>query len=1239
MDTGATHSFVSSGLISAAGIVTKPLVEAFVAQQADGSQITVQEQVDGTLRFRGNVRAAVTLRVLPSLLTGVDVILGMDWLHANNVVLHTGSDLCTLRVRGRTCTLRPQPQNQPVSPGDARLAAFCALRHSPQFMTGEQARRALKEGCHSWLAVVQLPSPRVEVQASVASVVGDAQPSADSGVNAVELQQLLKKHESVFQPLRELPPMRDVHHTIPTVPGAPPPYRKSYRLSPAEQQEVKQQVADLLEKGYIEPSCSPYGAPVLFVQKKDGTLRMCVDYRALNKVTVRDRYPLPRIDDLLDKIGKCSVFSSLDLQAGYHQVRIPAEDVPKTSFVTDIGQFQYKVLCFGLTNAPATFQRLMNHVFRECIGKYVLVYLDDILVMSETPEEHLKHLDQVLRRLSAHKLFAKLSKCEWARTSLKFLGHVVSAGSVSVDPDKAKALREWSVPRDLKSLRGFLGLANYFRKFIPHYSEIAAPLTDMTGPLGKEYPWQAWRDAELAAFTDVKGALTNPPVLALPDFTKPFTVMSDASDVGCGAVLLQDGRPVAYTSHKFTPPERRYTVGERELLALVRALGEWRCYLEGSEVVLLTDHKPLVYIQTQATLSHRQTRWVEFLSRFNCCVEYLKGSDNIADPLSRDPAFVAVLHNVYAAVLTRARTTAQAADTVADSVMDDSPSRGEENDASDTHNIEVEPSHVHQESATEGEGGMSTDQEENAEMRDTGEMSAPMDAPASEELLVDIIRRSYASDKRFADPQFTRPYVQDSTGLWLLGSRVTVPDVPELRNKVIAMHHEPVWAAHRGINRTVELVARDYWWPTLRADVTAFVQTCDSCQRMKASNQRKGGELLPLPVPERPWSGVSMDLIVKLPRTDAGYDSVLVFVDRLTKYALFVPTVETLTAKQFAELFMMHVVARFGLPDTVVSDRGPQFNNEYWREVCGQVDMLRCLSSAYHPQTDGQTERMNRVLEDMLRHYVSPTTNDWDTLLPMAQFAVNNSWQEAVQTTPFVLNHGWHPRTPASAVAAAPIKVPSAAEYVTAMREELARAKKCMRAAQDRMATQANTKRRPVQYAVDQLVMLSTANLRSRPGAQQSRKLQPRWVGPFEILSLVGKAAVRLHLTKGYERIHDVFHVSLIRPYKPREGEQTWMTQPLPLRWEGNEPMYEVEAVLDHQCKPLKTGRGARRRAVPGQSQITAYYVKWRGYGADHNQWLPAEDLAGAAELVAAYRRAKGLSEDAYACAACAHLV
>ena len=425
-----------------------------------------------------------------------------------------------------------------------------------------QFKRAVKKGCTPLLIYLK------DVQ--------NKEPSSRLENNLIG--SLVKEYEDIFQPIPTgLPPVREMAHTIPLEEGHKPHFRPIYRLSPLEIEEAKRQITEYIHKGWIEPSSSPYGSPILFVKKKDGGLRMVIDYRALNKLTIKNRYPLPRIDDLFDQLAGSRVFSSLDLAQGYHQIQILEEDVPKTAFRVPFGHYQFKVLSFGLTNAPATFQGVMNRIFQQHLGKFVLVYLDDILVFSKTQEEHLEHLRKVFEILRENKLFAKLTKCRFAKSELEYLGHVVGKDGIKVDPRKIETVTTWARPNDVSQLRSFLGLSNYFRRFIQGYSTLVAPLTHLTR---KDVKY-IWTEQCQESFEGVKYALTHAPVLSLPIFGERFEVICDASLLGIGVVLLHIGRPIVFESHKLTPPKRNYYTCEHELTSIVHALRTWCYYLEG----------------------------------------------------------------------------------------------------------------------------------------------------------------------------------------------------------------------------------------------------------------------------------------------------------------------------------------------------------------------------------------------------------------------------------------------------------------------------------------------------------------------------------------------------------------------------------------------------------------------------------------------------------------------------------
>ncbi|GIL78503.1 hypothetical protein Vretimale_6069 [Volvox reticuliferus] len=524
-----------------------------------------------------------------------------------------------------------------------------------------------------------------------------------------------------------------------------------------------------------------------------------------------------------------------------------------------------------------------------------------------------------------------------------------------------------------------VGLTNYFRKFISGYSSLAAPLTSLTRKDAFQSP-EAWTPDCQAAFDAIKHAVANDVVLHFPDYSLPFRVelISDASLQGSGAVLVQNGRPIAFTSKKFSPAERGYTTGEQELLAIIHALREWRCYLEGHPFVVKTDHKPLTFLQGVPTLNCRQARWLEYMARFNFTWEHLSGSLNVADALSRHPS----LHAVILSVVTRRQSAA-------------------------------------------------------SEVTTSG--------------FAQRIVQGYASDSWFKDARNLEPYKQER-GLWIRtdGERrqIVVPNDDLLRRDILARLHKDPLAGHVGVTRLVELACRNFWWSSLAQDAARFVQQCDDCQRSKPLSGKQAGLLQPLPIPVAPWESVSLDFVVGLPPSEGGNDAVLVMVDRLTKMVHLAPTTTSVTAEQTARLFFDNVVRLHGIPKSVISDRGPQFGGKFWASLGDLVNVRVNLSTAYHPQTDGQTERMNRTFGDMRRTYAGSNPRAWDTFLSAAEFAMNNAVNRSTGQSPFFLNYGFHPAIPLARELDVP--APAAKAFVRSYNDRMDEAKHLLEAAQQR---------------------------------------------------------------------------------------------------------------------------------------------------------------------------------------------
>ncbi|KAK1698898.1 hypothetical protein QYE76_015595 [Lolium multiflorum] len=444
---------------------------------------------------------------------------------------------------------------------------------------------------------------------------------------------VVNEFKDVFpKELPGMPPDREIEFTIDLIPGTAPIAQPPYKMGPKELVELKAQIDELEQKGFIQESVSPWGTPVIFVDKRDGGKRMCGDYRNLNNVTIKNKYPLPRIQDLFDQVQGAGVFSKIDLRSGYHQIKIKKEDVPKTAFVSRYGHHEYLVVPFGLTNAPAIFMNLMNKIFMKYLDKFVIVFIDDILIYSKDKEEHAKHLKIVLQTLREHQLYAKFSKCKFWLDSVEFLGHVITKEGIAVNPSKVQSVLEWKSPKNVKEIRGFLGMAGYYRRFIEGFSKIAGPMTKL---LKKNTPF-VWTDECEASFQTLKDKLTTAPVLAVPEPGKDYTVYCDASKNGLGCVLMQDRKVIAYGSRQLKPHEHNYPVHDLELAAVVYALKSWRQFLYGSKCELYTDHKSLKYFFTQKELNMRQKRWLELIKDYDLKINYTPGKANVvADALSR----------------------------------------------------------------------------------------------------------------------------------------------------------------------------------------------------------------------------------------------------------------------------------------------------------------------------------------------------------------------------------------------------------------------------------------------------------------------------------------------------------------------------------------------------------------------------------------------------------------------------
>ncbi|KAL0559480.1 hypothetical protein IC582_004091 [Cucumis melo] len=1102
-DSGSSHSFISSAFVSHARLEVEPLHHVLSVSTPSGECMLSKEKVKACqIEIAGHV-IEVTLIVLDML--DFDVILGMDWLAVN----HASID----------CSRKEVTFNPPS------MASFKfkggGSKSLPQVISAIRASKLLSQGTWGILASV-VDTREADVSLSSEPVVRD--------------------YPDVFpEELPGLPPHREVEFAIELEPGTVPISRAPYRMAPAELKELKVQLQELLDKGFIRPSVSPWGAPVLFVKKKDGSMRLCIDYRELNKVTVKNRYPLPRIDDLFDQLQGATVFSKIDLRSGYHQLRIKDEDVPKTAFRSRYGHYEFIVMSFGLTNAPAVFMDLMNRVFREFLDTFVIVFIDDILIYSKTEAEHEEHLRMVLQTLRDNKLYAKFSKCEFWLKQVSFLGHVVSKDGVSVDPAKIEAVTGWTRPSTVSEVRSFLGLAGYYRRFVENFSRIATPLTQLTR---KGAPF-VWSKACEDSFQTLKQKLVTAPVLTVPDGSGSFVIYSDASKKGLGCVLMQQGKVVAYASRQLKSHEQNYPTHDLELAAVVFALKIWRHYLYGEKIQIFTDHKSLKYFFTQKELNMRQRRWLELVKDYDCEILYHPGKANVvADALSRK-----VSHS--AALITRQAPLHR-----------------------DLERAEIAVS----------VGAV------------TMQLAQLTVQPTLRQKIIDAQSNDpYLVEKRgLAEAGQTAEFSLSSDGGLLFERRLCVPSDSAVKTELLSEAHSSPFSMHPGSTKMYQDLKRVYWWRNMKREVAEFVSKCLVCQQVKAPRQKPAGLLQPLSIPEWKWENVSMDFITGLPRTLRGFTMIWVVVDRLTKSAHFVPGKSTYTASKWAQLYMSEIVRLHGVPVSIVSDRDARFTSKFWKGLQTAMGTRLDFSTAFHPQTDGQTERLNQVLEDMLRACALEFPGSWDSHLHLMEFAYNNSYQATIGMAPFEALYGKCCRSPVcwDEVGEQRLMGP---ELVQSTNEAIQKIRSRMHTAQSRQKSYADVRRKDLEFEIGDKVFLKVAPMRGVVRFERRGKLSPRFVGPFEILERIGPVAYRLALPPSLSTVHDVFHVSMLRKYVP-DPSHVVDYEPL----EIDENLSYVEQPVEVLAREVKTLRN---------KEIPLVKVLWRNHRVEEATWEREDDM------------------------------
>ncbi|KAJ1703813.1 hypothetical protein LUZ63_003592 [Rhynchospora breviuscula] len=1115
LDSGSTHSFVNPNVLQELEcnlIQTAPMVVTV----ANGARMVTDLQCEALQFSIQGHTFEKDVRVLD--VTGYDMILGLDWLTslgpmqvdwgAGRIAFKQGDKDVQLQVREEVAKIKFIKEDVDLE-------------------------KEMRKG--SEILMAQIFSTEVEeekIEQNAACVQGAFFLSGAPCAQSAPILSVLEQHKVVFEEPTALPPRRTVDHAVPLLPDSKPINQRPYRYSYFQKVEIEKIVTELLKNQLIQPSSSPFASPVLLVKKKDGSWRMCIDYRQLNSTTVKNKYPILVIDDLLDELKGAKVFSKIDLRSGYHQIRMKDEDRYKTAFRTHEGHYEFNVMSFGLTNAPATFQALMNGVFKPYLRRFLLVFFDDILVYSQSMEEHKEHLSLTLELLSKNQLFAKMSKCEFGLEEIEYLGHIISHNGVATDPKKIEAMCNWPSPRTVKELRGFLGLTGYYRKFVKNYGIIAKPLTDQL----KKNSFH-WNDKAEMAFNTLKSAMASAPVLAMPDFTQPFVLETDACDKGIGAVLMQNRQPLAYLSKSLGPKSIGLSTYEKEFLALLTAVQKWKHYLIGGQFIIKTDQIALKHLLEQRVNHAMQHKGLCKLMGMDYKIEYKRGVDNkVADALSRRE--------------------------------------------------------VHPETEMQAVAGVHPEVQSGvqAEMQAVTELIPQW---------VEELKSSYIGDEwaqelqnKWENEELDKDKYSFQQGLFRYKNRLCVGATNGWRIRLVREVHSTCIGGHSGVLPTYQRIKKMFYWPKLKEMVQEEVKKCEICQLNKGEHVPIPGLLQPISIPDGAWQGVSMDFISGLPKSD-GKTVILVIVDRFTKYAHFIPMAHPYKAKDVAQLFMDNIYKLHGLPMSIITDRDPLFTSSFWKNLMEGLGVKLNFTTAYHPQSDGQTERVNQCIENFLRCMVFDKHKQWCKWVSLAEHWYNTSFHSSLKTSPFKALYGYEPQE-LPMLGASKEGGGDAGELIERRQNTLQVLKENLERAQKRMKKNADLKRSERSFKEGDWVYMKLQPYRQVSIAGHANsKLNPKYYGPYEILEKVGEVAYRLNLPLG-SSIHPVLHVSQL---KHRCGENTIASPMLPVVGPDGEVRIEPQAILAR--------RMVKRKNVP----IPQVLIQWFNKSEKDATWEDFDEI------------------------------
>jgi hypothetical protein len=977
---------------------------------------------------------------------------------------------------------------------------------------------------------------------------------ANSPISQSEADRLNKKYRDMYPDV-----FADTLPNKPPPPGAPK-HRiilkdekcsingRMFRVPTQYWQKMMLFIEHHLRAGRIRPSSSNIAAGTWMIPKDDpdDMPRVVHDYRKLNANTVKDHTPLPRQDEIIEVMARATVRGTIDLPNAYYQTSVAEEDRHKTAFKTPFGMYEWCVMPQGLCNAPATFQRYMNWVLRDYIGKICAVYIDDIAIWSSSVEEHERNVKSVLDALREAGIIASQKKSRLFADSVLFLGHIISSKGVEVAQDKVDKILAARTPRSPKDIKVFNGLVNYIAQFIPGLSEWSSVLSNLT----KKNVQFRWETAQQIAFRNIKRLTRNAPICLPIDHTKsdPIMLVADASNRGIGGYYGQGKdyktmRPAGFHSRTFNPAEKNYPTHDKEMLAIIDCLKKWEPQLTGTRFEILTDHAPLTHWKTQKDLSARQIRWQEVLSRFDTDIRHIPGiSNSAADALSRYP-FVQSSNDIQDLQVCAVST------------------------------VEFDCN------------------------------------------ILKSVRSAYKDDKLFGpviqNPDRYGSIWQIEDGLIFFEGRLCVPSNDrKSREILLKLHHDN--QVHFGVEKTCRSIAMDYYWPGLSRDVDNYIKSCTTCAVNKSSTQAPAGLLHSMPIPPDRFTELAMDFVMPLPKS-RGYDGILVMTDRLVNYVKIEPIHTTATAPDIAKIVYESWYRQFGLPSAITSDRDKLFTSNFWKELHKKIKVDLRMSTSYHPETDGSSERSNKTAIQSLRHLVNTRQTDWADHLINVEVHMNNSVNATTGKTPTELLYGVPLRLFPSPRSQPLSDVPAVTDYLERIQDSIAIARDRHAEAKTKQTTYANKRRRKEpEYKVGDAVYLNSEHLRLAIKQKgRSAKFFPRFIGPFNIVKARPETSTyKLDLPRQY-KFHPIFHANRLKPvifndpelFPAREQEYQ---RPPPIDPDDN--IYIVDSIKDHR----RVGRGRK------------FLIHWQGYPDSEDSWEKEKDISK--ELVRDYLR--GLETD-----------